>query len=79
MNRNMLRVAVKLYTKRANTKEEAFLKGYLVALELIDYEAKKILSKSSFRIEKGIPNIYKQVRLKLIEEANSVLTEIRKN
>ena len=78
MSKSNLYIAMKLYSKRCDTKEEAFLKGYLIALDIIDSEAKDILSKTSLRIEKGIPNIYKQVRLRLIREAKVVLFHMNK-
>ncbi|GAH24886.1 unnamed protein product [marine sediment metagenome] len=75
-----LQTGIELFSKTSNSKEEAFLKGYLMGLGVVDHnpnwELMKERPEAAVKIESGISDTHKEVRDKIIEEAKAKLREM---
>jgi len=82
MSENNLKTAMEIFSKVSTTKEEAFLKGYLMGLDITGYEPNWMLLKNHpelkivFDTEKDIAEVHRTVRNKFIEEAKAMLIEV---
>jgi len=75
-----LETGMKLFSKTSNSKEEAFLKGYLMGLGVVGYNPNwELMNKDpevAVTVEMNISNTHKEVRDKNIEEAKAKLRDI---
>ena len=80
MSEDILQTGIELFSKTSNSKEEAFLKGYLMGLGVVDHNPNWELMKEhpgvAVKIERDISDTHKEVRDKNIEEAKAKLREI---
>jgi len=75
-----LQTGMGLFSKTSRSKEEAFLKGYLMGLGVIGHNPSWKLMKGhpevAIDVESDISDTYKKVRDKCIEEAEVKLREM---
>ena len=80
MSEDILQTGIELFSKTSNSKEESFLKGYLMGLGVVDHNPNWGLMKEypevAVKVERDISDTHKEVRGKHIEEAEAKLRDI---
>ena len=77
---DILQTGIELFSKTSNSKEEVFLKGYLMGLGVVGPNPNWGLMKKhpevAIKIERDISDTHKEVMNKHIEEAEAKLRKI---